>query len=223
MLVLNLAHRLTGNYGASIICLTLLVRLAIHPLNRVAQGSMMTSSEKMKRLQPRLDELKKRHKNNARKLMEEQSKVMKEEGMSPFSTLGGCLPMLLQMPIMISLYRALQSAIELRGTPFCLWIGDLAKPDTVASVAGFPINPLPVALIGVTVWQMWRAPKPADPQMAQQQKMMMFVMPVMFGFMFYSMPAGITLYWFTSTSFSITEQWHIRRGLVAKGLIPAKR
>ncbi len=221
MAVLDFAHRLSGNYGVAIIVLTLLVRIAIHPLSRMGQVSMMTTSHKMKRLQPRLDEIKKRHKSNAKKLMEEQTKVMREEGMTPFSPMVGCLPMLLQMPVLIALYSILQGAVELRGSPFCLWIRDLARPDTVLSGIPFVgvLNPLPIALIGVTVYQMWRAPKPADPQMAQQQKMMMFIMPVMFGFMFYSMPSGITLYWFTSTAFSIGEQAWIRRVLKARGVL----
>ena len=218
--ILDLLHRLVGNYGAAIILLTLLVRVVIHPLNRMSQISMLTTSEKMKRLQPRLDEAKKRHKSDAKKMMTEQTRIMKEEGMTPFSPVMGCLPMLLQMPVMIALYGVLRGAVELRGAPFCLWIKDLAVPDSVMS--GLPfignLNPLPIALIGVTVFQMWRAPKPADPQMAQQQKMMMFIMPVMFGFMFYSMPAGITLYWFTSTAFSIGEQAWIRRILAARGI-----
>ncbi len=216
-------HGLAGNYGLAIILLTLLVRGAIHPLNRVAQSSMMTSAEKMKRLQPRLDEMKKRLKNNPEKLFKEQGRIMKEEGMSPFSALGGCLPILLQMPVLWALYKVLQGSVELRGAAFGAWIHDLAKEDAVMS--GIPLlhtlNPLPLLLIGVMLFQMWKAPKPADPQMAQQQKMMMVIMPVMFGWMMYHLPAGITLYWLTSTTFSIGEQWYIRRRLVAKGVISA--
>lgn len=218
--ILDFFHRLSANYGLAIILLTLLVRVVIHPLNRMSQISMLTTSEKMKRLQPRLDEAKKRHKKDARKLMEEQTRIMKEEGMTPFSPMLGCLPMILQLPVLWALYHVLQGSIELRGAPFVLWIRDLSVPDSV--LTGIPLlgtlNPLPIALIGVTVWQMWRAPKPADPQMAQQQKMMMFIMPVMFGFMFYQMPAGITLYWFTSTAFSIGEQAWIRRILAKRGI-----
>jgi YidC/Oxa1 family membrane protein insertase len=223
MAVLGFVHRVTGNYGVAIIGLTLLVRLAIYPLSRMGQISMMTTSHKMKRLQPRLDEVKKRHKSNAKKLMEEQTKVMREEGMTPFSPMIGCLPMLPQIPIFIALYHLLQGAVELRGSPFCLWIRDLARPDTVLS--GIPLigvlNPLPIVYCALTIYQMWRAPKPPDPQMAQQQKMMMFIMPVMFGFMLYSMPAGLTLYWITSTTFSIGEQAYIRRLLKARGVLPA--
>lgn len=184
---------------------------------------MLTTSEKMRRIQPRLQEVQKKYKGNARKLMEEQTKLMKEEGMSHFSPVMGCLPMLLQMPILFALYHVLQSAIELRGSPFCLWITDLAKPDSVMSGLPFigSLNPLPIALMAVTVYQMWKAPKPADPQMAQQQKIMMFLMPAMFGFMFYSLPAGITLYWFVSTVFSIGEQAWVKRILRARGILPA--
>ena len=223
MAILEFFQHLSGNYGVAIILMTLLVRVAIHPLNRMAQISMLTTSEKMKRLQPRLDELKKRHKGNSRKLMEEQTQVMKEEGMTPFSPVMGCLPMLLQMPVLFALYGVLQGAIELRGAPFCLWVHDLAKPDTVAQ--GLPLlgalNPLPIVLILVTLVQMWRAPKPSDPQMAQQQKIMMFIMPAMFGFMFYGLPSGITLYWLTSTTFSIGEQAWIKRLLRQRGVLPA--
>ncbi len=219
--ILDLLYRLAGNYGLAIILLTLLVRGAIHPLNRMAQSSMMISGEKMKRLQPKLAELKKRLKNTPEKLFKEQGRLMKEEGMSPFSTLGGCLPILLQMPVLWALYGVLQSAVELRGAPFLLWIRDLAKEDAVTS--GIPLlhtlNPLPILLIGVMLYQMWKAPKPADPQMAQQQKMMMFIMPVMFGWMMYHLPSGITLYWLTSTTFSIGEQKYIRARLIRLGLV----
>ena len=119
--------------------------------------------------------------------------------------MSGCWPMLFQLPILWGLFQMLQYSIDLRQQPFVLWVSDLSKPDTIAHWGGFPINILPVLMTVCSLVQQLTMPKPADPQQAQTQKMMMF-MPVMFLFMFYGMASGLVLYWLTSTFLGIVEQ-----------------
>ena len=134
-------------------------------------------------------------------------KLFREHGANPMS---GCLPMFFQIPVFIALYRALDSAIELRQAPFMLWINDLSQPDVLIR---FPftffvfssLNVLPIAMTVTFFIQQQNAPQPADPAAQQQQKMMKF-MPILFGFMLYNMPSGLTLYWFPSTLLGIVEQ-----------------
>ena len=119
---------------------------------------------------------------------------------------SGCLPMLIQMPIMFALYSTLSRAVELRGQPFIFWITDLSRPDTITHIAGFPFNILPI-LMGVTmIWQMQMTPNP-DPQ---QKKMMMF-MNVIFIFLFWGLSSGLVLYWFITNLLSIIHQSYINK------------
>ncbi len=211
-------YAIIPNYGVAIILLTLLVRLALHPLSRKSQISM----HKMQKLQPKIKELQQRYKNNKRKLSEEQMKLFREHGANPMS---GCLPMFFQIPVFIALYRALDSAIELRQAPFMLWINDLSQPDVLIR---FPftffvfssLNVLPIAMTVTFFIQQQNAPQPTDPTAQQQQKMMKF-MPILFGFMLYNMPSGLTLYWFTSTLLGIVEQKIIKAQIGKLGDQPA--
>ena len=192
------------NYGVAIIILTIIVRICLHPLSRKSQTSM----HKMQKLQPKISELKERYKNNKRKQSEEQMKLFRDHGVNPMS---GCLPMLLQLPIFIALYRGIDLSIELRQAPFVLWIQDLSRPDTLCKlpfmlpIVQDSLNILPIVMTITFVIQQKMQPKSVDPQQAQQQKMMMF-MPLVFGVILYHMPSGLTLYWLTSTLLGIVEQ-----------------
>ena len=192
------------NYGVAIIILTLIVRICLHPLSRKSQISM----HKMQKLQPKMTEIKERHKSNKRKQSEEQMKLFREHGVNPMS---GCFPMLLQLPIFIALYRGIDLYIELRQAPFVLWIQDLSRPDTLCRlpfmlpIVRDSLNILPIVMTITFLIQQRMMPKSADPQQQQQQKMMMF-MPLVFGVILYHMPSGLTLYWLTSTLLGIVEQ-----------------
>jgi len=151
---------------------------------------------------------------------------MKEAGANP---LGGCLPMLVQLPIFFALYRALTVSIELRQAPFVLWIKDLAQPDRLFILPmSLPVihnefNLLPLLMLVAMVVQQRMMPKAATPEQAQQQKMMAFLMPVFLGAILYSLASGLNLYILTSSLFQVVEQWVIKRHIEAneKGA-PAK-
>lgn len=210
--ILGGCYAIVKNYGIAIIILTFIVRLCLHPLSRKSQMSM----HHMQKLQPKIAELREKHKNNKRKQSEEQMKLFREHGVNPMS---GCLPIFLQLPIFIALYRGLDLSVELRQAPFMLWINDLSKPDVLCPlpfalplVGWTTLHVLPIAMTVTMVIQQQMMPKSTDPQQQQQQKMMMF-MPVMFLFIMYRMPSGLTLYWFTSTLLGILEQKLIKARL----------
>jgi len=214
--VLRLLHPLTGNWGLAIILLTLCVRAALFPLNRRSQTAMARYQKKMKRVQPRLEEIKKRFANDPQKLREGQARIMQEEG--AFPPLGGCLPIFLQMPIFFGLFSALRTSFDLRQAPFYGWIHDLSRPDRLLHLGlELPVLPnleylnvLPILMVVLWVLQQMGMPKPADDQAARMQKMMMF-MPVVFGFMLYNYAAGLSLYMITTSSCSIIEQKVIKK------------
>ncbi|NUN50056.1 MAG: membrane protein insertase YidC [Candidatus Brocadiae bacterium] len=196
------------NWGVSIIVMVLIVRLCIYPISKKAQVSMF----RMSKLQPRIKELQERFKGEPAKQNEAVMGLMREEGVTP---LGGCLPMFLQLPIFLGLYNALMYDIHLRQQPFLFWITDLSQPETLFHLPftvfgqnGFHLLPL----IMTITWfiQAYLAPRSPDPQMAAQQKIFMF-MPLVIGFMMYSSPSGLVLYWLISTAWGIAEQQYIKR------------
>ncbi|MCZ6597150.1 MAG: membrane protein insertase YidC, partial [Planctomycetota bacterium] len=216
LFVLRFFHGLVGNMGVAIILLTLCVRGALFPLNRRSQTAMARYQKKMKRVQPKLEEIKQTHANDAKKLREAQAKLMQEEG--AFPPIGGCLPMFLQMPIFFGLFSALRTAFDLRQEPFFFWIDDLARPDRLFEInLPLPIigtiqylNLLPLLMMALMLTQQLGMPKPTDEQAARMQKMMMF-MPFMFGFFLYSYAAGLSLYVITSSTFGIIEMRVIKK------------
>jgi len=221
---LHLFHVVIPNYGVAIILLTVLVRAALHPLTKSSQTSMY----KMQKVQPKVKELRERLKNDKQRMNEEMMKLYRESGVNP---MGGCLPMLLQFPILIGLFKLLRQTVELRQEPFCLWMDDLSKPDTAMClpftlpIIGSSLNILPILMIGAMVAQQRLTPKSQDPQQQQTQKMMAF-MPIFFGVLFYNMASGLVLYWFVSTCLGALEQWYIKKRLeaadAAGGLAPKK-
>ena len=211
--ILNGSYNVIPNYGVSILFLTLLVKLMLFPLTRKSQMSMF----KMQNLQPEIEKLKAKFKNDKQRMAKAQMQLFKEHGANP---LGGCLPMVLQLPIFFALFRTLQLSFEMRQAPFVFWINDLSMPDTLITlpftipVLGNMLNILPLIMTGASFVQMKLNPKSpsADPQARMQQKMMSF-MPFMFCFILYKMPSGLTLYWTTSTLFSIGENLFIRKSI----------
>lgn len=187
------------SYGIAIIVLTLLVRLIFWPVTQKANNSM----RKMQKLKPKMDELREKYKDNPQELNMRMMELYRNEKVSP---LGGCLPILLQIPVFFALYSALDSAVELRHVSF-LWAADLARPDLIGPQIDLPffgptgLHPLVIAMTLLMVLQQKMTPSNMDPM---QQKMMMF-MPVIMLFMLYNLPSGLTLYWTVSQIFSILQ------------------
>lgn len=197
--LLKLLHSISGNYGVDIILLTTLVKVVTIPLTQTSLRNM----KEMQKLQPEMARLRERHKDDQVALQKEVMELYKRHQVNPFS---GCLPMVLQIPIFVGLYNALNHAIELRHAPFMLWINDLSAPDKL-HVAGVPI-PVLTLLMGLSMLVQQRmTPQQGDPM---QQRMMM-IMPVMFTFMFINFPAGLVLYWLVNNLLSIAQQfWMLR-------------
>jgi YidC/Oxa1 family membrane protein insertase len=181
--LMNLFKSWLGNYGLAIIVLTLLVKGILFPLQNKANKSM----KRMSVLGPKITELREKYKDDPARLNTETMSLYKEYGVNP---LGGCLPMLVQMPIFFGFLYMLYTAAELRNSSF-LWVRDLSQPDTVAHFLNFPINVLPLIMIGAQFWQMSLTPRTGDPS---QQKMVMF-MPLVFGFFCYNFAAALALYY----------------------------
>lgn len=190
--VMSHIHALVGNWGLSIILVTVLIKLIFYPLSAKSYRSMA----KMRMLQPRIKRLQETYKDDRQALGKKMMEMYKEEKVNP---LGGCLPMVIQIPIFISLYWVLLESVELRHAPFIFWIHDLSMKD--------PYFVLPV-LMGLSMFLQQRlSPAPADPM---QAKIMMFL-PVIFTFLFASFPSGLVLYWLTNNLISILQQWLITR------------
>jgi YidC/Oxa1 family membrane protein insertase len=183
-----------GTYGVSIIVLTLIVRTIFWPITQKANKSM----KKMQKIQPMVKELKEKYPNDPQKMNSEVMRLYKEHKVNP---LGGCLPILLQIPVFIALYSALYSSVELRQAAF-LWASDLSRPDAIGPVImGFQIHPLILIMTVLMLFQQKLTPSAADPM---QQKMMMAMPLVMLVFL-YSLPSGLTLYWTVSQIASIFQ------------------
>lgn len=214
--VLDQLVKLVGNYAIAVILLTLLVKAAMFRLTWKQHSSMIA----MQRLAPELKYLQEQYKTDKQKLAQKQMELWKKNGVNP---LGGCLPLLIQIPIFIALYNAFQYNADMRGEQF-LWITDLTLPDQVwgtplSFLGGWilSINPLPILYIAVTIWMSLTSPLPSggDPQQEQMAKTMRW-MPVLFGVIFYNMPAGLVLYFTVNALLSTLEVKFIRARLAAK-------
>ncbi|MBR2364585.1 MAG: membrane protein insertase YidC [Lentisphaeria bacterium] len=185
-----------GSYGIAIILLTIIVRVVFWPVTQKANNSM----RKMQKVGPMVKELKEKYKDNPQLMNQKMMELYRKEGVNP---LGGCLPILLQIPVFLALYSALDASVELRHVSF-LWATDLTKPDLVGPrfLFGYGIHPLILIMTALMVWQQKMTPSTgADPM---QQKMMMF-MPIIMLVMLYNLPSGLTLYWTVSQIFSILQ------------------
>ncbi|OJZ18568.1 MAG: membrane protein insertase YidC [Thiobacillus sp. 65-29] len=185
-------ERLVGNWGWAIIILTILIKLALYPLSAAGYKSMA----KMKKLTPRLQQLKETYGDDRARLHQAMAEMYKTEKINP---LGGCLPIVAQIPVFIALYWVLLAAVEMRGAPWIGWITDLTAPD--------PWFILPVVMGVTSILQVKLNPQPMDPMQAK----IMMIMPVAFTVMFVFFPAGLVLYWVVNNILSIVQQWAINR------------
>jgi len=209
--LLNFFHGIFGNYGIAIILLTCAVKGAFWPVTHKGMKSM----KNMQKIQPKVAKLRERFKDDPVKMNQEMMAMYKTYKVNP---LGGCLPMLIQVPFFFALYRVLMAAIELRHAPFMLWINDLSAPDRL--MIGFDIPwlhgiPVLTLLMGGTMFlQQKMSPTTADPQQAR----MMQMMPVIFTVMFVNFASGLVLYWFVSNLLSILQQQLINRQTAAEAV-----
>ncbi len=212
---LELLQKLFRNYGLSIIVLTTLINLVLFPLTRVSYMSM----KRMQLIQPQMNKLKEHHKKNPEKLNKEMMELYKKHKVNPF---GGCLPMVIQIPIFIALYVALSKSVILINSHF-LWVKDLSSPDRVylpftLPFLGNSIHLLPLLMCAaMVIQQKFTQIKMSgqDPAMEAQQKMMAVMMPVVFGFVFYQMPSGLVLYWLTNTALTLSYQLRLKNMTLA--------
>jgi YidC/Oxa1 family membrane protein insertase len=198
---LNTLHSFLGNYAAAILALTTIVKLSLWPLQNKATASM----RQMSALSPKIQELREKYKDDPTRMNQEVMKLYKEYGINP---VGGCLPMLIQIPIFFGLFTMLRQAVELRGATF-FWIKDLSQPDTVAHlpVVGWPINILPLIMAATSFWMTHLTPKSGDPT---QQRMMMF-MPIIFIVFCYNFAAALALYYTAQNLFTILQLYQNRK------------
>jgi YidC/Oxa1 family membrane protein insertase len=192
--LLSKLHALLGNWGWAIVGLVVLLKIAFYRLN----SSQFRSMAKMKALNPRIQELRERLKDKPQQMQQEMMAIYREEKVNP---LGGCLPILVQMPVFIALYSVLLSSAEMRHAPWIGWITDLSAKD--------PYYILPVIYTATSLLQVWLSPTPADPAQAK----MMWIMPLVFSVMFFQFPAGLVLYWVTNGVLQIAQQWLINKQL----------
>lgn len=194
---LNALEKVVRNYGVAIMLLTIIVRIIFWPLTHKGTESM----RKMQALQPQLKEIREKFKDNPQRMQQETMAFYKTNKVNP---MGGCLPMLLQIPVFIALFVVLRSAVELRFSKF-LWIRDLSEPENLFAgmipVIG-SLNILPILMAATMMWQQKLTPSAGDPQ---QQKMMAIMMPIMMLFFFYTMPSGLVLYWTISQVIAIAQ------------------
>ncbi|QRN05001.1 membrane protein insertase YidC [Legionella sp. MW5194] len=190
--VMKAIHGVVGNWGWSIVLVTLLIKLAFYRLSASSYRSMAG----MRQLQPKLQALRERYGDDKAKMSQATMELYRQEKVNP---LGGCLPILVQIPVFIALYWVLLESVELRQAPFILWINDLAAAD--------PYHILPIIMGGTMLIQQRLNPAPPDPM---QAKIMMFL-PVLFTVLFWNFPAGLVLYWIVNNTLSILQQWHITR------------
>jgi YidC/Oxa1 family membrane protein insertase len=188
--LLDQLHSVLQNWGWSIVALVLLLKIAFYWLNAKAYSSMA----KMKAINPRIMEMRERLKSNPQQMQQEMMKIYREEKVNP---MGGCFPIMVQIPVFIALYWVLLSSVEMRNAPWVLWIHDLSAPD--------PYFILPLVMTLTTLLQTALNPAPPDPMQAK----LMWFMPLIFSVMFFFFPAGLVLYWITNNILSIAQQWMI--------------
>jgi YidC/Oxa1 family membrane protein insertase len=201
---LKLLYALIPNYGVAIILISIGTKLLFYRMTHQSIKSM----KDMKKLQGELEEIRKKYKNDSRKMNELTMALYKKHGINPMS---GCLPMILQMPVFMALYNVLNRTIELRGAPFLLWIDDLSAPDVLYHLPfelpflGNHVSLLPIVMGLATYYQ--QKATTIDPK----QKALLYMMPVFMTVIFYKFPSGLVLYWLTNTVLTIAQQYLIDR------------
>lgn len=197
--LMKLFYSIIPNYGVVIILLTIIVRIPFIPIINKGQRSM----KKLQDIQPRMAEIREKYKSDPQRMQKELMELYKKHKVNP---MGGCLPLLLQIPVFFALYKVLMIAIELRESPFIFWIKDLSVKD--------PYYILPIIMGATMVIQQKMTPSTMDPT---QQKIMM-IMPVVFTFMFLTFPSGLVLYWLVNNILGIAQQWYMNKKLAKSGL-----
>jgi len=203
--ILQFFYSILHNYGVSILLLTICINLFLYPLTFKSLKSM----QKLQELQPHIEKIRQENKDNPNKLNKEIMELYRRYKVNP---MGGCLPMVLQMPVFIALYNTLSRSIELKNASF-LWIKDLSMPDAFFPLGvnipllGNAINLLPILMIGAMILQQKISQSTTGSSQSEQQKLIANIMPVMFGFIFYSLPSGLVLYWLTSTLVTSSMQF----------------
>jgi YidC/Oxa1 family membrane protein insertase len=201
--LLDKLHGFIQNWGWSIVALVVLLKIAFYWLNAKAYASMA----KMKAVNPKITEMRERLKDNPQQMQQEMMRIYREEKVNP---MGGCFPIMVQIPVFIALYWVLLSSVEMRNAPWAMWIHDLSSPD--------PYYILPLVMTLTTMLQTSLNPAPPDPLQAK----MMWFMPLAFSVMFFFFPAGLVMYWITNNVLSIAQQWVIntRMGVPPKFNLP---
>lgn len=206
---LGFFHAVTSNWGFAIIIVSVMIYIILYPLTL----KQLRSMKEMQLIQPKVEELRVKYRDDAMRLQKETMELYKLHKINP---LGGCLPMLLQLPVFFSFYMVLSRSIELKGAGF-LWIKDLADPDKLfvfpqsIPFVGNELNLLPILMVIASFFQQKLSSSQMSGQSAEQQKIMMFLFPIMFGVFFYHMPSGLVLYWFTNTIMTVIQQSAIMR------------
>ena len=188
------------SWGWAIVVLTLIIRTFMWPLHAKSTRTM----KRMSKLQPKIAALKEKYPDDPNKMNQEMMKLYRQFGVNP---MGGCLPMLVQIPIFFGFYSMLQYAVELRNQPFLGWVDDLSQPDTVGDIFGLPINILPVLMAVTMVIQMQLTPKTGD----KMQQRIFMLMPLIFFFFCYNFASALALYWTTQNIFSIGQTWLMQK------------
>lgn len=192
--LLTFLYSFLQNWGWAIVALVVVLKAAFYWLNHKAYASMA----KMKAINPKVQALRERYKEDPQRMQQEMMRIYREEKVNP---LGGCLPIMIQIPVFIALYWVLLASVEMRGAPWILWVKDLSTPD--------PFYILPILMTLSSLFQVWLNPTPPDPLQAK----MMWIMPLAFSVMFFFFPAGLVLYWLTNNILSIAQQWVINKKL----------
>ncbi len=193
--LLMYCHQLTGNFGFAIIVLTILVKVLFSPFTHMSFESM----RKMQAVQPKIKALQEQFKKDPQRMNKEMMELYRRHKVNP---MGGCLPMVLQIPIFIGFYQVLGQMVELKGESIW-WVKDLTLPDQLAKISGFEFNLLPILMVGSMWWQQKMTPQPATS--TDQAKIMQW-MPVIMGFFFYGLPSGLVLYWTLSNLLTVAHQ-----------------
>lgn len=216
---LNFLYGIIPNYGWVIVVFTFLVKIVLYPLTHKSYVGM----QKMKEVMPRQKEIQKKYKGDSAKIQQEMMKLYKEIGYNPVS---GCLPMLIQLPLLFPIYQVFNETIDMRQAPFFGWISDLSHPDTIYTlrtglplIGDFNINPLPIIMTIMTFVQQKITPMTpmgddSDPAQRFNQKFMMYGMPIMFFFLFNNFPSGLVLYWTLFNLLTVVQQYLMSKHLI---------
>ncbi len=209
LIILKFLNQYTHNFGWALVILTLLIKLVFAPLTHISYANM----KKMQVLAPKMKAIQEHHKKDPAKSQQELMALYRRNKVNPMM---GCLPMLIQIPVFIAMFKLLPEAIELHGAPFIGWITDLSAPDrflmlpfTVPFLGWNSLNILPILMAASQVW--YQKLMPSQPGSSPEQQTIMNIMPVFFGFICYNMPSGLTLYWTLQNVFSIIQQTFINR------------